>query len=123
MDEGIERIRTGGGIAVLPHPVRRGPTGRLEDVLPRMCGMGLQGLEVYHSDHGPRGYPPLPRPGPAFRAAGYGRLGLPRGSKPEMRLGIGYQGNLCVPRRVLEELRERTRRARLYATAARPSSS
>ena len=50
--EGIERIRTGGGIAVLPHPVRVA-SGRLEDVLPEMCEMGLQGVEAYHSDHSP----------------------------------------------------------------------
>jgi predicted metal-dependent phosphoesterase TrpH len=43
--EGIERIRNGGGIAVLPHPVR-GLASPVEELLPGMCEAGLQGIEV-----------------------------------------------------------------------------
>ena len=106
--EGVERIRAAGGLAVLPHPVRVS-AGRVEDLLPEMCEMGLDGLEVFHSDHS------------ATEAERY--LGLARGHglvasggsdfhgdlKPGLRLGTGYEGSLRVPRWVLAELREAAR--------------
>ncbi len=51
LGEAVSRIREGGGVAALPHPVRLEEISSLEDALPELCGMGLQGLEAYHSDH------------------------------------------------------------------------
>ncbi|MCP5116806.1 MAG: PHP domain-containing protein [bacterium] len=51
--EGIHRIREAGGVAVLAHPIRLGaPTQDAEaDLILSMVHDGLQGLEVFHSDH------------------------------------------------------------------------
>jgi len=48
--EAIAAIRRAGGVAVLAHP---GLTGR-DDLIPRLVGEGLQGLEVCHPQHTPR---------------------------------------------------------------------
>jgi predicted metal-dependent phosphoesterase TrpH len=117
--EGIERIRGGGGIAVLPHPIRVN-SGRLEDVLPEMCDMGLQGLEAYHSDHTPEDTARF------LTLAAKNGLAVTGGSdfhgdlKPGVRLGTGSDGNLCVPRAVLEALKEAARRLTPQALGGQP---
>ncbi len=118
-DEGIERIRAGGGLAVLPHPVRVASGRRIEELLPQMCDMGLDGLEVFHSDHSPdeaeyyltlaRKYNLVPGGGSDF----HGDL------KPGLSLGTGY-GDLDVPAWVLDELREAARRATPQTLRGRP---
>ncbi len=53
--EAIAAIRAGGGIAVLAHPVHMGwrNHAELERVLREFKSAGLEGIEVYHSDHSP----------------------------------------------------------------------
>lgn len=48
-EEGIEVIRSAGGIPVLAHPGMQ----RLKDKIPAWVELGLQGIEVYHSKHRP----------------------------------------------------------------------
>ena len=50
----FELIRGAGGLPVFAHPLarRRGPV-LAEDVIARMAGAGLVGLEVDHPDHAP----------------------------------------------------------------------
>ena len=108
-DEGIERIRSGGGITVLPHPVRVA-SGRLEGVLGWMCDTGLQGLEAYHSDHTPedtRRFLALAR---KYGLVVTGGSDFHGDLKPGVRLGTGCDGNLSVPLAVLEELKEAARK-------------
>ena len=77
LEAGIQRITESGGIAALAHPVRlpqRGP--ELAGLLERLMDVGLQGIEVFHSEHSPedtaeysqlarrRLAAPLPRPPP-----------------------------------------------------------
>lgn len=49
----IQAIREAGGLAVLAHPVQLGCTNRsqLETLLRDLISGGLEGIEVYHSDH------------------------------------------------------------------------
>ncbi|MCK9859710.1 PHP domain-containing protein [Paenibacillus sp. ATY16] len=47
--EAIEWIREAGGTSVIAHP---GLYGR-DDLVEQLIGKGVQGIEVYHSDHGP----------------------------------------------------------------------
>lgn len=100
--ESVERIRKAGGIASLAHPVR--VNGDVPALLPELCAAGLNAIEVYHSDHGPREvelYLDLARR--------YGLL-ITGGSdfhgdvKPGVRLGIG-DGSLCVPAEIVEQLK------------------
>jgi len=102
-DEAVQRIRNGGGIASLAHPIRI-----REDVaaiLPELRAAGLNAIEVYHSDHSPeqtRLYLEL--------AAQHG-LKVTGGSdfhgavKPEIHLGTGRGGNLRVPEDLVDRLR------------------
>jgi predicted metal-dependent phosphoesterase TrpH len=102
-DEGVARIREAGGVASLAHPAR--VRGDVPALLPELCAAGLNAIEAYHSDHSAQEtelYLELARR--------YG-LKITGGSdfhgdmKPEVRLGSGYEGNLNIPREVLEQLR------------------
>ena len=101
--EGVARIRQAGGIASLAHPVR--VNGDVPALMPELCETGLNALEAYHSDHGPKEtalYLELARQ--------YGLL-VTGGSdfhgdvKPDVQLGTGCRGNLKVPDNLLEQLR------------------
>jgi len=48
-EEGIQLVRQAEGVAVLAHP----GVHRLEVGVPAWVGVGLQGIEVRHSEHGP----------------------------------------------------------------------
>ncbi len=51
--EGIRHLRECGAVTVWAHPILfRG--GNVESVLPELVESGLQGLEVFHSEHTPR---------------------------------------------------------------------
>jgi predicted metal-dependent phosphoesterase TrpH len=101
--EGVEHIRRAGGIASLAHPVR--VKGDVPALMPELHTAGLNAIEAFHSDHGPRDtdlYLGL--------AGRYGML-VTGGSdyhgavKPGVLLGTGYCGNLHIPDDLLEKLR------------------
>ena len=104
--EGIQRIREGGGISSLAHPVRLGKRDHAEEeqLIASMCDAGLQAIEVFHSDH---------KRADADRylaiAQKYG-LKVTGGSdfhgdnKPNVMLGRGVNGNLEIPNSLLDEL-------------------
>src|SRR5262245_16467847 len=105
--EGVERIRTAGGIASLAHPVR--VKEDIPAVMPELCDAGLNAIEAYHSDH------------TADDTALYldlaGKYGLlvTGGSdfhgdaKPGVRLGSGCGGNLKIPDGLVQQLRSAQR--------------
>jgi predicted metal-dependent phosphoesterase TrpH len=102
----VDRILAAGGFPVLPHPVRVSAIRRnAEEELIRMRGMGLRGLEVHHSDHSASDV--------ALYATLASRLGLAAtggsdfhgAAKPAVALGTGVQGNVNVPKLVLDQLR------------------
>jgi predicted metal-dependent phosphoesterase TrpH len=108
MDEGIERVRTAGGVASLAHPIRVGRkhgNDGLEDWVVEMREMGMRAIEAFHSDH---------RPADTARYVDMARrldLAVTGGSdfhgdnKPRIELGRGFEGNLDIPRSVLDRLR------------------
>jgi 3',5'-nucleoside bisphosphate phosphatase len=53
--DAISRIRRAGGLPVLAHPIQLRTTNdaQLERVLKDLVDLGLAGIEVLHSDHGP----------------------------------------------------------------------
>jgi predicted metal-dependent phosphoesterase TrpH len=110
--EGVERIAAAGGLAALPHPIRVPRNGEpFEDLLREMLAAGLRGLEVYHSDHD------LDDQSFFLRQAEMNGMAITGGSdfhgalKPRIRLGSGMDGNLHVPRAVLDRLRNGQARA------------
>ncbi len=105
--ESVELIAQSGGVASVAHPIRllRKAPEPLADTIREMSRAGLPALEAYHSDHSAadvRCYETLARE--------YG-LGVTGGSdyhglnKPNIQLGTGANGNLCVQRDVLTGLR------------------
>lgn len=114
MREGIERVLAGGGVPSLAHPIRVGRriernlnngNDELERWVQEMRDMGLRAMEVFHSDH---------RPEDVKRYQDIARrlnLGITGGSdfhganKPRIELGRGLEGNLAIPRSVLDDLR------------------
>jgi predicted metal-dependent phosphoesterase TrpH len=106
-EEAIRRIRSGGGIPVVAHPVRLSLPRDLErQALIKLKDAGLVALEIYHSDQGPelqayyhqlaQDLDLLPTGGSDF----HGRI------KPNIDLGTGLRGNVRVPSEFLYRLRE-----------------
>lgn len=106
IEEGIRRIVEGGGMAALAHPVRLPQRGlELASLLKKLMDAGLQGLEVFHSEHS------------AENTANYGELArrfdlIPTGgsdfhgeNKPRIRLGSGIDSNICLEYKFLEKMR------------------
>ena len=104
----ISRITLAGGVSSMAHPVRvaRNDWEKLGKYVGELARMGMQAIEVFHSDHSPENvayYQSL--------AVRYG-LGVTGGSdfhgsvKPMISLGTGMRNNLAVPDAVLTALRE-----------------
>ena len=107
LEAGIQRIRESGGMAALAHPVRlpqRGP--ELASLLERLIDVGLQGIEVFHSEHSPaysaqynelaRRFDLIPTGGSDFHGE----------NKPSIRLGTGIDFNISLNYSFLENMRE-----------------
>ncbi len=106
LEEGIELIANAGGMPVIAHPVRikRDP-GELTTAIVRMKEMGLQGIEVYHSDHSPADVVLFQRLAARLELHVTGGSDYHGTVKARVKLGTGYDGNLHIPRSVLDELR------------------
>ncbi len=103
--EGVAKIRNAGGIASLAHPVR--VHGDVPSLMPELCEAGLDALEAYHSDHGPREtemYLGLAR---RYGLKVTGGSDFHGAVKPGVLLGTGCAGNLRIPRNLMEQLRAR----------------
>ena len=105
-EEGIRRIREGNGLPVIAHPIRLGLRDREReaDLIGWLVEQGLEGIEVWHSDHQPADetrylelaerHGLVPTGGSDF----HGEL------KPRLQLGRGT-GKLDVSREVLVRMR------------------
>ena len=107
LEEGIRRITESGGMASLAHPVRLPQRGAdLANFLESLIDLGLQGIEVFHSEHTPaetaeyaglaRRFDLIPTGGSDFHGE----------NKPGIRLGSGMASNVCLSYRLLENMRE-----------------
>jgi predicted metal-dependent phosphoesterase TrpH len=99
----IGMIRRAGGIASLAHPNRINHD--MSSLLPQLTAAGLNGLEVYYSGHSPA------QTAHYLSLAIKHNLLLTGGSdfhgtmKPNFHLGTGCNGNLNIPREILEQLK------------------
>jgi len=106
-ESAIERVRAAGGLPVLAHPVRLGifdedaEGALIKDLRER----GLGGIEVYHSDHGTEDVQRYARIAAKLGLAVTGGSDFHGAAKPGIALGTGHNGNVCVPRSVLDHLR------------------
>jgi predicted metal-dependent phosphoesterase TrpH len=119
LEAGIQQIVESGGMAALAHPVRlpqRGP--ELASLLESLIDLGLQGLEVFHSDHSPRDtaeYSQLARRLDLIPTGGSDFHG---DNKPRIRLGTGIDSNISLSYSFLENMREMSA-ARQHRTSGR----
>jgi hypothetical protein len=104
--EAVKMVTDAGGLPSLAHPVRllrRKPP--LEDLIEGFVEAGLRGIEVYYSEHSPE------ETGLFLAMARHYRLAVTGGSdfhgetKPGIDLGTGINGNLAIPRELLDNLR------------------
>jgi predicted metal-dependent phosphoesterase TrpH len=106
LQEGIRRIKDGGGIASLAHPIRlaqRGPD--LERLVERLLDAGLEGIEVYHSEHSPADCAEFAGIAHRFGLIQTGGSDYHGENKPGIRLGSGIDGNLHLTYGLLEDMR------------------
>jgi hypothetical protein len=121
LEEGIRRIKAGGGMATLAHPVRlpqQGPA--LECLVERLMEAGLEGIEVFHSEHSPKDCVEFAAIAQRFGLVPTGGSDFHGENKPSVRLGSGINGNLCLPYEFLEQMRAAYLR---FAGAARSAEA
>jgi 3',5'-nucleoside bisphosphate phosphatase len=107
LEEGIRRIKDGGGLASLAHPVRlpqRGP--ELELLVERLMAAGLEGIEVFHSEHAAADCEEFAAIAKRFGLISTGGSDFHGDNKPGVRLGTGIGGNLSLTYSFLEQMRE-----------------
>jgi len=105
--EGVRHIREGGGLPSLAHPVRLPQRDRnsLMALLRTLVDNGLQGLEVYHSEHSPEETALYRDLAAEFQLVETGGSDFHGENKPAIQLGTGKDGNLNLPYRLLEDMR------------------
>ncbi|WAM34524.1 PHP domain-containing protein [Caldicellulosiruptor morganii] len=108
--EAIEAIKKAGGLAILAHPHRylyleEGP----EDVFEELKEYGLDGIEVYHSDHTDRETKQLFEIARKLDFLISGGSDFHGANKPDIEMGRG-RGNLNVGEEILEELERKVKR-------------
>lgn len=104
--EAIAQILASGGLPVLPHPGRFTPIPEiLERELVQMQCLGLRGIEIYHSDHMASDVNVYSMLASKLGLAVTGGSDFHGSAKPRVSLGTGIEGNVSVPKSVLDELR------------------
>jgi hypothetical protein len=106
--EGIGVLRRSFALPVLAHPSRL-PFGDDQDalqvLLEALCSAGLQGLEVWHSEHSPAQQDLYERLAGSFGLEATGGSDFHGSHKPAIALGTGIDGNVCVPKARLDSMR------------------
>jgi predicted metal-dependent phosphoesterase TrpH len=111
--EAIGMLRECGGMPVLAHAVRL-PLGDHPDglraLLEALCSAGLQGLEVWHSEHSPAQQALYLELAQSFRLEATGGSDFHGSHKPTIELGSGINGNISIPRAHLDSMRAAARK-------------
>ena len=107
LEAGIQRIVESGGMAALAHPVRL-PQGcsELASLLDRLIDVGLQGLEVFHSEHSPADTAEFSELARCLDLIPTGGSDFHGDNKPRIRLGSGIDSNISLSYSFLENMRE-----------------
>jgi 3',5'-nucleoside bisphosphate phosphatase len=107
LEEGIGRIAEGGGLPSLAHPVRLPQRGEsLAKLVERLIEVGLRGIEVFHSEHGPAETAEYAEIARRFDLIPTGGSDFHGDNKPGIRLGRGIDSNISLPYSFLENMRE-----------------
>ncbi|NIT37373.1 MAG: PHP domain-containing protein [candidate division Zixibacteria bacterium] len=113
-EEGVDLIHGAGGLAFLAHPgVYALPPRILENVVFKLARVGLDGVEVYYSDHLPTDTAFLKRLVDEYDLLAGGGTDFHGAAKPGVEVGIG-RGDLKIPYELVARMK-----ARLGARARR----
>jgi len=105
--EAIAHLRNAGGIASMAHPARvaKNHWETLNVWVGELAGLGMQAIEVHHSDHSPEGVAYYSSLAERYGLTITGGSDFHGGNKPQIRLGTGRNGNVQVPVELLHRLR------------------
>jgi predicted metal-dependent phosphoesterase TrpH len=103
----IQRVLQAGGLPVIAHPIRLGfrDPGPEEKFIAGLRDAGLRGIEVFHSDHLPADMERYAKLARKYNLVVSGGSDFHGEVKPQISLGTGYDGNLNIPKSVLDGLR------------------
>ncbi len=105
--EGIAKVREAGGTPVLAHPYRMTQgkdEQRMSDVLATLVDCGLQGIEVYYSEHTAEDRALYLKLAEQYGLLVTGGSDYHGTNKPGILLGTGRENNLNIPYSILEGL-------------------
>jgi 3',5'-nucleoside bisphosphate phosphatase len=106
--ESVGVLRQNFAMPVLAHPVRL-PFGNEPDavrvLLDALCSAGLQGLEVWHSEHTPAQQALYENLAQSYGLETTGGSDFHGSHKPSIALGTGINGNISIPRARLHSMR------------------
>jgi predicted metal-dependent phosphoesterase TrpH len=112
LEEGIQRIRSAGGLASLAHPVRLPQRGdELANLVGRLKETGLRGIEVFHSEHTRRDCEEYAELARRFDLIATGGSDFHGENKAAVGLGSGIEGNISLSYDFVERMRERCERS------------
>ncbi len=116
-EEGISLIHAAGGVALLAHPgVYALPPRILDNMVFKLARVGLDGVEVYYSDHLPTDTALLKRLVDEYDLLASGGTDFHGSAKPGIEIGIG-RGDLKIPYELVARMKARLgARARRAAT-------
>ena len=107
LEEGIRWIRDSGGLASLAHPVRLSQRGQeLEHLVGQLVEAGLDGIEVYHSEHSPAECAEFEGIAGRYDLIPTGGSDFHGDNKPTIALGRGVNGNVSLSYDFLERMRD-----------------
>jgi hypothetical protein len=108
LEEGLQRIVESGGMASLAHPVRLPQRGHeLAKLVERLIDVGLQGIEVIHSEHSLADTAEFSELARRFDLIPTGGSDFHGENKPSIQLGRGIEDNICLDYSFLENMREK----------------
>lgn len=107
LKEGIRRIKEGGGLASLAHPVRLPQRGEeLVRLVESLLEDGLEAIEVFHSEHSPADCAEYAAIAQRFGLIPTGGSDYHGDNKPGILLGSGKDNNLSLTYSFLAEIRQ-----------------
>ncbi|MGC8625430.1 MAG: PHP domain-containing protein [Phycisphaerae bacterium] len=114
-------IHAAGGVAVLAHPVqlRTDNPAALQHVIANLVAAGLDGIEVWHSDHRPQDRQLFLELARRYNLAATGGSDFHGAPKPDIALGLG-RDNVRVPVEYLDHLEQAWRNRRTKQTLEEP---
>ena len=105
-EKGIQLIKKSGGFAVLAHPHYLSTDyKKIEDVLIKLKGLGLDGVEAYYTDYTPDMHEKYKNMAYKYGLLITGGSDFHGGNKPDIILGKGF-GNLRVPYDILKRMKD-----------------